>query len=108
ALRTLPEIAAAATQIMVPVGAIDRPAKRIAVVHGAGTNGGASVAQAYFAHGVDTVIYLHLAPEEAERLRAGESGTVIVVGHVAGDRVGIERYLTELERRGLEVVRLGI
>lgn len=108
AVRSLPEIAGAPTQIMVPVGAIDRPAQRIAVVHGAGTNGGASVAQAYFAHGVDTVIYLHLAPEDAERLRSAGSGTVIVLGHVAGDRIGIQRYLAELETRGLEIVRVGI
>ncbi|MCS7051190.1 MAG: hypothetical protein NZL87_06215, partial [Thermomicrobium sp.] len=82
--------------------------QRIAVVHGAGTNGGASVAQAYFAHGVDTVIYLHLAPEDAERLRSAGSGTVIVLGHVAGDRIGIQRYLAELQTRGLEIVRVGI
>jgi len=108
ALRTLPEFAEAETPIMVPVGAVDRPARRIAVVHGAGTNGGAPVAQAYFAHGVDTVIYLHLAPEEAERLRIEPAGTVIVVGHLAGDRVGINRYLAEVTRRGIEVVRLGV
>ncbi len=108
ALRTIPELASAATPIMVPVGAVDRPATRVAVVHGAGTNGGASVAQAYFAHGVDTVVYLHLAPEEAERLRAGATGSVVVVGHVAGDRIGIERYLAVLEERGIEIVRLGV
>ncbi|MCX7623786.1 MAG: Nif3-like dinuclear metal center hexameric protein [Thermomicrobium sp.] len=108
ALQTLPEFAEAETRIMVPVGAIDRPARRIAVVHGAGTNGGAAVAQAYFDHGIDTVIYLHLAPEEAERLRASQTGTVIVLGHVAGDRIGINRYLAEVERHGVEVVRIGI
>jgi len=108
ALRTLPEFAESAVPIMVPVGAVDRPARRIAVVHGAGTNGGASVAQAYFAHGVDTVVYLHLAPEEAERLRSGASGSVIVVGHVPGDQVGLNRYLAEVERRGVEIVRAGI
>ncbi len=108
ALRTLPEFAEAETQIMVPVGAVDRPARRVAVVHGAGTNGGAPVAQAYFEHGTDVVVYLHLAPEEAERLRTDARGTVIVVGHLAGDRVGINRYLAEVERHGVEVVRLGI
>jgi putative NIF3 family GTP cyclohydrolase 1 type 2 len=108
ALRTLPEFAETETQIMVPVGAIDRPVRRLAVVHGAGTNGGAPVALAYFAHGVDTVVYLHLAPDEAERLRAEATGTVIVVGHLAGDRVGINRYLNEVERRGVEIVRIGI
>lgn len=108
ALRSIPELAEAPTSLMVPVGAVDRPVGRIAVVHGAGTNGGALVAQAYFDHGVDTVVYLHLAPEEAERLRIQANGTVIVVGHVAGDRIGIARYLTELERRGIETVRLGL
>lgn len=105
ALHTLPEFAHAQTQVMVPVGAVDRPAGRIAVVHGAGTNGGASVARAYFSHGVSTVVYIHIAPEEVERLRAVDSGNLVVTGHIAADLVGINRYVSELEARGIEVVR---
>jgi putative NIF3 family GTP cyclohydrolase 1 type 2 len=105
ALLTLPEFAEAPTRIMVPVGAVDRPAGKVAVVHGAGTNGGAAVAKAYFSHGVSTVVYIHIAPEEVERLRAETDGNLIVAGHIAADLVGINRYVAELESRGLEVVR---
>lgn len=105
ALVTLPELAAAPTTVMVPVGAVDRPAGKVAVVHGAGTNGGAAVAKAYFEHGVSTVVYIHLAPEEAERLRSEGRGNLVVAGHIAADRIGINRYLAELEARGLELVR---
>jgi putative NIF3 family GTP cyclohydrolase 1 type 2 len=105
ALLTLPEFAGAPTAVMVPVGAVDRPAGKVAVVHGAGTNGGAAVAKAYFDHGVSTVVYIHIAPEEAERLRAETRGNLVVAGHIAADRIGINRYLAELEARGLEVVR---
>jgi putative NIF3 family GTP cyclohydrolase 1 type 2 len=105
ALLTLPEFAEAPTRIMVPVGAVDRPARKVAVVHGAGTNGGAAVAKAYFSHGVSTVVYIHIAPEEVERLRAETDGNLIVAGHIAADLVGINRYVAELESRGLEVVR---
>ncbi|MCM8747649.1 hypothetical protein NET02_00655 [Thermomicrobiaceae bacterium CFH 74404] len=105
ALLTLPEFAGAPTRIMVPVGAVDRTAGKVAVVHGAGTNGGAAVAKAYFAHGVPTVVYIHVAPEEVERLRAESDGNLIVAGHIAADLVGINRYVGELEARGLEVIR---
>ncbi len=105
ALLALPEFSQAPTQVMVPVGAVDRPAGKVAVVHGAGTNGGAAVAKAYFDHGVSTVIYIHIAPEEVERLRADGRGNLIVAGHIAADLVGINRYVAELEARGLEVVR---
>lgn len=106
ALLTLPEFAIASTRIMVPVGAVDRPLGRIAIVHGAGTNGGAAVAQAYFNAGVDTVLYIHIAPEEAERLRSSARGNLIVSGHIASDLIGINRFVAALEERGLEIVRM--
>lgn len=105
ALLTIPEFATAPMPPMVPVGAVDRPAGRIAVVHGAGTNGGAAVARAYFAHGVGTVLYLHLAPAELEALHDAR-GNVVVMGHLPGDLVGINRYLTVLAEYDVEIVRL--
>jgi len=38
--------------------------------HGALTNGGYPVAKACFAHGVDTVVYIHIDYGELQRLRA--------------------------------------
>lgn len=106
ALLTIPELAAAETPIMVPVGAVDSPLGRLAVVHGAGTNGGAAVAEAYFAHGVGTVLYIHCGGDEVRRLREGGHGNLIVTGHISSDMIGINRYVTEIEAHGVEVVRV--
>jgi putative NIF3 family GTP cyclohydrolase 1 type 2 len=106
ALRTIPEIVAAPTRVMVPVGRVDSPAGRVVVIHGGGTNGGASVARALFAHGVGTVVYIHLDAGEAEALRAAEpGGNVVVSGHIASDMIGINPFVADLEGQGLEVVR---
>lgn len=106
ALLTLPEFANAPTRIMVPVGAVDNPLGKLAVVHGAGTNGGHAVARACFAHGVDTVLYIHISPEEAERLRRDGQGNLIVSGHIASDLLGINQFVSALESRGVEIVRM--
>lgn len=107
ALQTIPEIRDAPTRVMVPVGRLDAPAGKVTVYHGAGTNGGASVAQALFAHGVGTVVYIHLNPEDAERLRSsGQAGNVVVSGHIASDMIGITPYIRALEERGLTVIRM--
>ena len=106
ALLTLPEFATAQTSLMVPVGAVDAPLGRIAVVHGAGTNGGAGIAECYFEHGIGTVLYIHCAPEDVARLRESASGNLIVSGHIASDLIGINRYVAQIESRGVEVVRM--
>lgn len=105
-LQTLPEFTAAATEIIVPVGSPDSPLGKLAVVHGAGTNGGAAIAEAYFAHGVDTVLYIHCAGDEVARLRQNANGNLIVSGHIASDLVGINPYVAAIEARGVEVVRM--
>ena len=106
ALMQLPEFAHAPTRIMVPVGAIDRPLGKLAVVHGAGTNGGAAVARAYFDAGIGTVLYIHVAPEQADLLRKDGRGNLIVSGHIASDLVGINPFVAALESHGLEVLRV--
>ena len=45
-------------------------AERVVVAHGAFTNGVAEVANAYFEHGIDTVLYIHVPYGDLARLRA--------------------------------------
>lgn len=106
ALATIPELADAATRIMAPVGAVDNALGKLAVIHGAGTNGGAAIAEAYFAHGVGTVLYIHCAGDEVRRLREGGHGNLIVSGHIASDLIGINRYVAAIEAESVEVVRV--
>jgi hypothetical protein len=104
ALLRLPEFAAARTQMQVALGAWDAPAGRVVVSHGAYTNGGYHVARAYLTHGVDTVCSIHFPLEDAQRLAAeGVRGNILVMGHIAGDSVGINPYVARLRADGLEV-----
>lgn len=104
ALLTLPPFAAARTHMQVPLGAWDAPAGRVVVSHGAFTNGGYPVANAYLTHGIDTLCVIHFPLEDAQRLAAeGVRGNILVMGHIAGDSVGILPYVTRLRAEGLEV-----
>jgi len=75
----------AVTRIEVRHGSADARAGRVFVCHGAGTNGGFAIARAYFEAGVDTLIYIHVAPAELARIRAETNGSLIVTGHIASD-----------------------
>jgi len=101
----------ALTDILCPVGEAGNRLGRVAVAHGAGTNGGYPVAKAYFDHGVDTVVYIHVSASDARRLRdeyAGRGKNLVVTGHIASDSVGINPFLAALRERGLEVASLDI
>jgi hypothetical protein len=104
ALLHLPEYAAARTAMQPALGAWDAPAGKVVVSHGAYTNGGYPVARAYFTHGVDTVCCIHFPLEDAQRLAAeGVRGNLLVMGHIAGDSVGINPCVARLRAEGLEV-----
>ncbi len=107
-LRSIPELRDAKTEVTVPVGSADNPAGKVFVFHGAGTNGGSSAARAMWDHGVDTVVYIHLAPAEADALRNMEIAgkNVVVSGHISSDMIGINAYVAELEKQGVEVIRM--
>lgn len=103
-LTRLPEFAAARTRMQNPLGSWDAPAGKTVVSHGAYTNGGYPVARAYFTAGVDTICCIHFPLEDAQRLaREGIRGNLLVMGHIAGDSVGINPYVARLRHEGLEV-----
>jgi len=107
ALYTLKEFQHAKTKILVGVGDIENSVNKVVVSHGALTNGGYEVANTYFKHGIDTVVYIHISPSDLLKLKEENLGNLIISGHIASDSVGINPFLDRLEKEGLEVLRIG-
>jgi len=106
---SLPELASAATCVGLRLGDPARPAGRVAVLHGAGTNGGYPVAACAFRHGIDTVIYIHCSHAAARRLAEEfPDKNLVVTGHIASDSLGINPFLAELSSRGIEVIPMDV
>jgi len=108
ALEELPEFKNALTEIKIRMGNAGNRAGKVAVSHGAGTNGGYEIARTYFKYGVGTVVYIHVRPGDLEKLKAERKGNLIVTGHIASDSVGINPLIHELEKRNVSVRRIGI
>ena len=108
ALRELPEFKNAVTEIKIRLGEAEKPAGKVVVSHGAGTNGGYEVAKTCFKYGIGTVVYIHISPKNLEKLKTDNLGNLIVTGHVASDSVGINPLINELEKRNISVTKIGI
>jgi len=107
ALQTIPEFKEASTNIEVRLGDRDCLAGNYVVAHGAGTNGGYNVAKAYYDHGIDTVIYIHVHQGDLKKIRSYEnSGNLVVTGHIVSDLIGINPFIEKLEDEGLIVDRV--
>ncbi len=105
----IPEFRHAATKVRVKYGSEKSKTGHWALVIAAGTNGGHSIAKAYFQHGVDTVIYLHVDPGDLAKMKEEKlKGNLIVLGHLAGDSIGLNGLADKLEGLGVETVRLGL
>ncbi len=105
----IPEFRHAATKVRVRYGSEKNKAGHWALVIAAGTNGGHSIARAYFQHGVDTVVYLHVDPGDLAKLREERlKGNLVVLGHLAGDSIGLNGLANRLEDLGVETVRIGL
>ena len=75
--------------------------------HGAFTNGGSELAKLYYEVGVNTVIYIHIAPSELLQLLNLEKGSLIITGHLASDSIGINPFLNVLEDKNIEITAIG-
>lgn len=87
----------------IAVGEADAPAGKVIFSHGALDIPNREILNAYFAHGVGTIIVLRPPIADLERLRQEASGALIVIGHMAGDSLGITPFLSSLEEMGLDV-----
>jgi hypothetical protein len=106
----IPEIRESGSNAELVCGDLNSRVGKGIVMHGAGTDGGYPVATALFDHGVATVVYIHLTPrlpdgDDRERLIEDNKGNLIDTGHYPSDAVGINPFIRELERRGLEIIR---
>jgi hypothetical protein len=108
ALQMLPEFKNAATGIKIRVGQASDPAGKTVVSHGAGTNGGYEIANAFFRHVVSTLIYIHISPGDLDKLKRDRLGGLIITGHIASDSVGINPFIQRLEELDISVTRLGV
>ena len=105
----IPEFRNAVTKPLVALGSMRNNVGRMALVLAAGTNGGYRIARLYFENGITTVIYLHIDPGEAARLKSEKvKGNLVLLGHLAGDSIGLNALADKLEQRGIQTIRLGI
>lgn len=108
-VKKIPEFKNASTEPLVVYGDPDNIINRYAVVIAAGTNGGAEIAKLYFVADTNTVVYLHISNEELAKLKSSTvEGNLVILGHLAGDSLGLNIFADKLEEEGLEVTRLGI
>ncbi|HMD78860.1 MAG TPA: hypothetical protein VKF39_02635 [Nitrososphaerales archaeon] len=107
-LGRIPEFKKARTRIELRMGNDADPLGKWVLLFAAGTNGGYPVAKAYYEHGIDTVIYLHIDPEELQKLRKERLGNLVILGHMAGDSIGINIFLKGLRKRGVSCDTIGV
>src|SRR5438132_7910204 len=103
-IARFPEFRKAASKIEVRLGSPKNKAGKIAISHAAYTNGGYEIARTYFQNGIDTLSYIHIAEPDLTRLATEASGSLIVLGHIASDWLGINALLRELEKKGVEPI----
>ena len=82
------------------------PARRVIFAHGALDIPNGAILAAYFDHGVDAVIALRAPLSDLQRLKQEAKGALIVIGHMAGDSLGITPFLAALEEQGLQITRI--
>jgi len=108
ALMELQEFKKATTKIKIRLGKPENSAGKVVVSHGAGTNGGYEIAKTYFEHGIGTVVYIHISLGDLARLKNDAEGNLVITGHIASDSVGINPFIHELQRNGVDVTTIGI
>jgi len=108
-ISKIPEFRHAATKVRVRFGSENNKAGHWALVVAAGTNGGYHIAKAYFEHGVSTIIYLHIDYVDLVKMRDDKlHGSLVVMGHLAGDSIGLNALAQKLEDVDVETVRIGL
>lgn len=97
------------TKIRIELGKLENKIDKMILAIAAGTNGGYEIAKTYFSHDISTVIYLHIDYNDLMRLKLENiPGNLVILGHLAGDSIGMNAISNELEKKDILVVKKGI
>lgn len=108
-VESITEFKNAETRVEPIFGSVNNMVGRWVLAVAAGTNGGYPIAKIYFQHGIRTVIYLHIDYNDLLKMQEEQLlGNLIILGHLAGDSMGLNALADKLEEKGIETVRLGI
>ncbi len=106
-LKTIPEYQEAKKRKagpMIFIGSPENSCGKIVVSEfTGGTNGSKDIYETMSQHGIGTIISMHMSEKhraEAEKHHLN----VIVAGHMASDSLGMNLFLDELEKQGIEIV----
>jgi hypothetical protein len=91
----------------ISIGQPGSEALKVVFVHGALSAPDPEIVKFYWKNGFKTVIALHMASENLERLRKEGQGNLILTGHFLGDSIGMTPFIRALRQKGLEVVCMG-
>jgi hypothetical protein len=108
-VQEIPEFRNADTKIEIRYGSPKNKAGKWSLVLAAGTNGGFQIAKTYFQHNISTVIYLHIDYNDLSKMYEEKlEGNLVVLGHLAGDSIGLNALVDKLQDRNIEVIKIGI
>lgn len=86
------------------VGSPDASSGKIAITEITGGTEGSPKLYEKMAHaGVGTVIGMHVSEEHKKEAEAAHIN-VVIAGHMSSDSIGVNLFLDELEKRGIEIV----
>jgi len=107
ALKEIPEYKEAMKLGVGPkifVGTEDRRCGKIAVTEiTGGTEGSPKLYEKMAQAGIGTVLGMHISEENKKEAEAANIN-VVIAGHMSSDSLGINLFLDELEKRGIEII----
>jgi len=108
-IEEIPEFNKALTKVRVCNGKSNNKVGEWVLVIAAGSNGGYDIARTYYENNISTVIYLHIDYNEFLKVKKDKKcKNLVILGHLAGDSIGMNQICKELEKREINVVKRGL
>lgn len=109
AIEEITEFKKALTRVIICNGKSSNEIGEWVLVIAAGSNGGYDIARTYYENNISTVIYLHIDYNELLKVKKDKRcKNLVILGHLAGDSIGMNKICKELEKKEIEVVKRGL
>lgn len=107
ALKEMPEFVGDAADPVVVMGSRDSYTGKVIIRMAGGISSCPDGIKAYFDVGIGTIVMMHISEGVLKAVKERGFGNIVVGGHMRSDSVGINIFIGELEKRGIEVIPMG-